>query len=152
MSVFEQLNPFFSLCQACGLIPYTIEYNLITNKLSRYTFSIKHRTTWWFVGILALQIVFASRVTRRKNWTIIYQPTKVYLSPPTFSLVNSISSFVQLLLSRWIVMRYRRLQTAIKAVQEVERLLGEEFMAQHKSSLTTRFVIGFILILTTVSL
>nr|CAH0106362.1 unnamed protein product [Daphnia galeata] len=46
-------------------------------------------------------------------------------------------------------MRYRRLQTAIKAVQEVERLLGEEFMAQHKSSLTTRFVIGFILILTT---
>jgi hypothetical protein len=46
---------------------------------------------------------------------------------------------------------YRRLQTAMKAVQEVEWLLGEEFMAQHKSSLKTRFVIGFILILTTVS-
>ena len=57
MSVFEQLNPFVSLCQVCGLIPYTIEYNLITNKFSRFTFSIKHRTTWWFVGILALQLV-----------------------------------------------------------------------------------------------
>jgi hypothetical protein len=39
MSVFEQLNPYVSLCQACGLIPYTIEYNLIiilkaTNKFS----------------------------------------------------------------------------------------------------------------------
>jgi gustatory receptor len=153
MSVFEQLNPFVSLCQACGLIPYTIEYNLITNKFSRYTFSIKHRTTWWFVGILALQfasICFTSYSARKLDHHISTDKS-LPVTANILSLVNSISSFVQLLLSRWIVMRYRLLQTAIKAVQEVERLLGEEFMTQHKSSLTTRFVIGFILILTTVS-
>lgn len=149
MSVFEQLNPFVSLCQACGLIPYTIEYNLITNKLSRYTFSIKHRTTWWFVGILALQlasIFFTSYSAKKLDHHISTDKSLPVTANNLLSLVNSISSFVQLLLSRWIVMRYRRLQTAIKAVQEVERLLGEEFMAQ-----PTRFVIGFILILTTVS-
>ncbi|XP_046640241.1 uncharacterized protein LOC124322567 [Daphnia pulicaria] len=62
--------------------------------------------------------------------------------------VNSYGTFIQLLLSRWIVMRYRRLQVAVEAVQEVEGLLGEKFLAQHKSSLTTRFFIGFTIILT----
>jgi hypothetical protein len=65
--------------------------------------------------------------------------------------VNSSGTFIQLLLSRWIVMRYRRLQVAVEAVQEVEGLLGEKFLAQHKSSLTTRFFIGFTIILTVVS-
>ncbi len=57
MSVFEQLRQFVGLCQACGMIPYTIENNLITNKFSRFTFSVKHRTTWWFACILAFKFV-----------------------------------------------------------------------------------------------
>jgi hypothetical protein len=48
-------------------------------------------------------------------------------------------------------MHYRRLRVVVEAVQEVEWLFGEKFLAQHKSSLTTRFFIGFILILTLVS-
>ena len=35
MSVFEQLNPFVSLCQACGMIPYTVERNSATNKFEK---------------------------------------------------------------------------------------------------------------------
>jgi hypothetical protein len=48
-------------------------------------------------------------------------------------------------------MRYRRLRVVVEAVQKVERLFGYKFLAQHKSSLMTRFIIGFILILTLVS-
>lgn len=154
MSVFEQIRPFVNLCQACGMIPYAIENNLMTNKFSRFTFSFKHRVTRWFLFILALQIAIVcfARYFSVSKQDDISTDQSLPITINILFAVNSMSSLVQLLFSRWIVLRYRRLQTAIEAVQEVERLFGEEFIAQHKSSLTTRIIIGFILILVTVSI
>jgi hypothetical protein len=153
MSVFEQLRPFVGLCQACGMIPYTIENNLITNKFSRFTFSLKHRTTWWFTCILAFQFVslYLAGYYSENRPDNISTDRSLPITVNVLFAVNSSGTFIQLLLSRWIVMRYRRLQVAVEAVQEVEGLLGEKFLAQHKSSLTTRFFIGFTIILTVVS-
>lgn len=153
MSVFEQLRPFVGLCQACGMIPYTIENNLITNKFSRFTFSLKHRTTWWFTCILAFQFVSICLASyfSENGPDNISTDRSLPITVNVLYAVNSSGTFIQLLLSRWIVMRYRRLRVVVEAVQEVERLLGEKFIAQHKSSLTTRFFIGFIIILTVVS-
>lgn len=152
MSVFEQIRPFVNLCQACGMIPYAIENNLMTNKFNKFTFSFKHRVARWFLFILALQIaiVCLARYFSVSKQDDISTDQSLPITIKILSAVNSISSLVQLLFSRWIVLRYRRLQRAIEAVQQVERLFGEEFIAQHKSSLKTRIIIGFILILVTV--
>jgi hypothetical protein len=61
MSVFEQFRPFVGLCQACGMIPYTIENKLITNKFSRFTFSLKHRTTFHGHGSRYMHFSFSIR-------------------------------------------------------------------------------------------
>lgn len=154
MSVFEQLRPFVGLCQACGMIPYTIENNSITNKFSRFTFSLKHRTTWWFTCILAFQFVsmcLTGYYYSENGPDKLSSDRSLPITVNILFAVNSYGTFIQLLLSRWIVMRYRRLRVVVEAVQEVERLLGEKFLAQHKSSLTTRFFIGFTIILTVVS-
>ncbi|XP_046446901.1 putative gustatory receptor 28b [Daphnia pulex] len=56
----------------------------------------------------------------------------------------------QILLSRWIVLNYRKLRNAVEALQEVERLFGEKFIEQHQCFLGYRFVIAVTLIVTTV--
>jgi hypothetical protein len=66
--------------------------------------------------------------------------------------VSAIGTIVELVLSRWIVLQYRKLRCAIEAVQEVEQLLGNKFISQHQSSVPARFVIGFILAISVVSL
>jgi len=149
MSVFEQLSPFVSLCQACGMIPYTIERNLATNKFAKFTFSVKNLTTWWFFLILILQILGIVILGCYSNdlGESLSTDQKMPVTVLILFGVTQISRLAELLLSRWIVLRFRPLRNAVKAVQEVERLFGEKFLAQHsKSSITARFIIGFILV------
>jgi len=65
-------------------------------------------------------------------------------------LITAMSYFAQLFLSRWIILHYPQLRNVIEAIQEVEKLFGKKFISQHKSSVTTRFIIGFVLVVTSV--
>jgi hypothetical protein len=155
MSIFEQLRPFVSLCQACGMMPFTVEQNLITNKFEKFTFSFRHLTTWWFFLVL-----FVLHPALFFVWVYIFKdvPTDLLYGkdmPITINMmlhVSAIGTIVELVLSRWIVLQYRKLRCAIEAVQEVEQLLGNKFISQHQSSVPARFVIGFILAISVVSL
>jgi hypothetical protein len=49
------------------MIPYTIEQDLATQKFAKFTFSFKHRTTWWFVLISIFQIVSVVTMTFFSN-------------------------------------------------------------------------------------
>jgi uncharacterized membrane protein (DUF485 family) len=156
MSVFEQLNPFVSLCQACGMIPYTVERNSATNKFEKFTFSFKHFTSWWFFFGLVLQVAFIVMLGAYSNEFSqeLTSDQKMPVTVPILFGVTQLFQFAELLLSRWIVFRFRRLRNLVKAIQEVERLFGEKFLAQHStknSSVTIRFVIGFILVTITVN-
>ena len=155
MSIFEQLRPFVSLCQACGMIPYTIEDNLITNTFSRFTFSFRNFTTWWFFLLFVMDIVVMAMVeyfTVSQSFDLL-RAQNVPITVTILLLVTGISYFVQIFLSRWIVLYHHRLRKAIEAIQEVEKLFGEKFInAQSKNSITKRFVIGFILVVTWVGL
>ena len=156
MSVFEQLNPFVSLCQACGMIPYTVERNSATNKFEKFTFSFKHFTTWWFFFGLVLQVAFIVMLVAYSNEFSqeLTADQKMPVTVPILFVVTQLFQFAELLLSRWIVFRFRRLRNLVKAVQEVERLFGEKFLAKHStknSSVTIRFIIGFILVTITVN-
>jgi uncharacterized membrane protein (Fun14 family) len=62
----------------------------------------------------------------------------------------AMSYVIQIILSRWIVLHYRQLGNVVKVIQEVEKLYGEKFISRHPSSVTSRFVIGFILVITSV--
>jgi gustatory receptor len=147
MTIFEQLRPFISLCQACGMMPFTIEENLMTNKFAKFTFSFRHRTTWWFFLILLLQpvIMFAMWYMTKDIPTDLLYGQDMPITVTIMLLVSAVCSIIELLLSRWIVLQYRKLRNAIEAVQEVERLLGKKLISLHQSSVTTRFIIGFIL-------
>ncbi|KAK4018994.1 hypothetical protein OUZ56_001029 [Daphnia magna] len=124
MSVFEQLQPFVSLCQACGFVPYTIKRNSTTGKFERT------------VGFLNgdLQDILSTDRT----------------IPTTLIILTGISTslfLAQLLPSRWIALHHRHLTNAVEAIQRVERLLGEEFITEHASSIPIRFVVGFAAVL-----
>ena len=154
MSVFEQLRPFVSLCQACGLIPYTIENNLNTNKFARFTFSFRHRTTWWFFLILILQLVVVIGILYLTLTRV--DDLAEQNMPITISILFIISWFIfldQFFQSRWIMLHYHKLRKAVEAVLEVERLFGENMIAQYRTSaITTRIAMGSILIVTVVSI
>ncbi|XP_057369965.1 putative gustatory receptor 28b [Daphnia carinata] len=151
MSVFEQLQPFVSLCQACGLIPYTIERNSTTGKFERFTFSLRSAFTCWFCLVFAYQICGVSMVGYLSDdlQNILVADRTI---PTTLIVLTMITSFlflVQLLPFRWITMHYVRLSNAVEAVRNVERLLGEEFITEHRSSIPIRFVVGFFAVLMT---
>ncbi|XP_046636053.1 putative gustatory receptor 28b [Daphnia pulicaria] len=150
MSIFEQLRPFVSLCQACGMMPFTIEQNLITNKFEKFTFSFRHLTTWWFFLVLFVlhpALFFVSGYIAKDAPPDLLLGKDMPITVNIMLLVTTMCFIVELLLSRWIILHYRQLRNAIEAVQEVEQLLGKKFISQHQSSVTTRFVIGFILII-----
>lgn len=152
MSVFEQLQPFVSLCQACGFVPYTIKRNSTTGKFERFTFSFKNFITWWFLLVLVYQIFGVSTVGFLSGDLQDMLSTDRTI-PTTLILLTGISSslfLAQLLPSRWIALHHRRLTNAVEAIQRVERLLGEEFITEHASSIPIRFVVGFAAVLMTV--
>ncbi|XP_045026258.1 uncharacterized protein LOC116915416 [Daphnia magna] len=151
MSVFEQLQPFVSLCQACGFVPYTIKRNSTSGKFERFTFSFKNVITWWFLLVLAYQIFGVSTVGFLSGDLQDMLSTDRII-PTTLIILTGISSslfLAQLLPSRWIALHHRRLTNAVEAIQRVERLLGEEFITEHASSIPIRFVVGFAAVLMT---
>ncbi len=153
MSVFEKLGPFVSLCQACGMIPYTIKGNLVTNQFEKFTFSFKHFNTWWFSFMLVLQLSFFGAAPFLFYQDLFHELLADRTVPIIFIILTgtmSFSYFVQFLTCRWIILSYKQLRTAVEAVQDAERLFGERFIAQHQSSLITRTAIGFTLSVTTV--
>lgn len=153
MSVFKHLRPLVSLCQACGMIPFTMEENVISNKFVRFTFSFRHRTTWWFMVLFVLQFGLQF-VMVKLSVSILDGLINDENVPMTVTILSGITMFsytAQILLSRWIVLNYRKLRNAAKALQEVERLFGEKFIEQHQCFLGYRFIIAVTLIVTTVS-
>lgn len=154
MSVFEELRPFVSLCQACGMIPYTMENSFITNKFAKFSLSCNRLMTWWFCFIFILQLA-SSVVILHFSTSMINAISTDRDVPITVSILTggtSLSYLAQLFLSRWVVFRYCKLRNVVQTVQEIERLFGEKFVAQHKSSVMLRFVIGFTLIISVVSI
>lgn len=156
MSALEQLQPFFSLCQACGMIPYTIEYDSDTGKLIEFAFSFKHFITWWFVFVSVLQLAALS-VWGKPSKTILENLSTDGNTPITLIILSGVTSLgylSQLIISRWIVLRHHgRLRMALKTAQEVEKLFEQtsRHLNVSKHLVVQRFVIGFTLILITVS-
>jgi len=153
MSVFEQLRPFVSLSQACGFFPYTIESNLNTKKFVRFTFSFRHLTTWWFFLVLSLQLVTVTGLVYL-SWKQVVNMNEQKM-PITMSILFVISWFfviAEFLTSRRIILHYGKLRSAVEAVQEVERLVGENIVAQHSTSVRTRVTIGSIFVIIDVSI
>ncbi|KAI9565924.1 hypothetical protein GHT06_009722 [Daphnia sinensis] len=150
MSVFDQLRPFVSLCQACGMFPYTIEENLTTKKFVKFSFSFRNTITWWFSMIISLQVAVTVVVVYSSMQQIgnLTSDQNMPITVPILFVVNWPCFLMQMFTTRWIVFHHRRLRNVIDTVQEVERLFGEEFITTHKSSITKRFIIGFILIIT----
>ncbi|KZS06902.1 Uncharacterized protein APZ42_029437 [Daphnia magna] len=152
MSVFEQLQPFVSLCQACGLIPYAMKRNSTSGKFERFTFSVRNVSTWWFLLLLVLQISIVL-VVGQLNLDMQDVLSTDRNIPTTMIVLSGISSFTflaQIVSSRWIALNYRHLGNAVEAVQKAESLFGEKFIAEHQSSIMTRFFIGFAVVMTTV--
>lgn len=153
MSPLEQLGPFVSFYQACGLIPYTIEYEPGTKRVARFNFSFKHFTTWWFIILFVLQQACMFSILRVQI-NMISDVTRD--SPITVSILMvtiSFGFFFQILVCRWMMLfRYHRLQSALKAAQAAEKLLFlKNRCIEPKNSGVQHFVIGFILIVIQVS-
>lgn len=155
MKPLEKLSPFVSLCQACGVIPYTMEYDATNRKFIGFNFSFKHLTTWWFIFILILQSV--------SPW-ILVDTSEEYLKllsgqpnvPITMKILGDVTVacyFYQVALSRWIMLfRHRRLKRVLEAMQKLERLIQIDNEGDNlKNSFTKRFIFGFVLNFLTVS-
>jgi uncharacterized membrane protein (Fun14 family) len=156
MSVFEELRPFVGLCQACGMIPYSMEHEVINNKFIGFTLSFNRLVTWWFCLIFILQLL-CTGVLIQVSTSLTQEIITDRDIPMLLTIVVGITSFfhlVQWFLSRWVVfIHYSKLRNVVEIVQEVERLFQEKFIAHHmRSSIMLRFIIGFILVNAMVSI
>lgn len=153
MSVFEQLRPFVSLCQACGVFPFTIEEDLTSKKFVRFNFSFRNLTTWWFMLLFVLQLVITVGLVYLSTSQMedLSIDSNLPITMAVVFGVNWASSISPIFISHWIVLHYRQLRRVVEIIQDVESLFGEKFIAQHKSSVMTRFIIGFILVIATVN-
>lgn len=152
MSPIEQLGPFVSFCQACGLMPYTMEYDSTTKKFVKFQFSFKHFTTWWFILIIVLPTVIPLSISSAQKVVIKDLTANSPVTVSILFLTVLFGYFLQLLLSRWMMLfRYYRLKRAVSIARTTEKLLLlENGHTAPKSSVLRRFVIGFILIIITV--
>ena len=155
MSPLNELRPFVSFCQACGLIPFSMEVHTNREISLTFKFSFKKIITWWFILIAIGQIValyFLSQIYMETSAGQLMDEetsmTLVFLGVSTMSTI-----FFQMAVPRWIVIGgYRNLNNALHALQDVEERLGQ-ISGQHlrpRSSITIRFTAGFTLILSSV--
>ena len=153
MLALEQLRPFVSLFQACGFIPFTMEYDSNTKQLIKFRFSWRNLTTWWFIIISVLQLGLRV-ITSQNVGNIVWKIKKDEQPPITITIsiaVTALCALVQFILSRTIVFRhYRRLQNAIKLAILVEKSLQRITQSSYRTSFKRRFLIGFFLLATSV--
>lgn len=153
MSMLEQLRPFVSFCQGTGWIPFTVSRNDTKNSFN-FTFSFKNWTTRWFIVICFFQIVIlfvmASSFTGAMADLFIGKEIPITIS--FLGLVSGVGNFITFILTRWIILRrYRSLNNAYKLIQDIQPRL-EPNHYRHQSTLTVRFIVGFSLIVTNVSI
>ena len=150
----EHLRPFFTLCQACGMIPYSITYNFKTNiKAVHFSFSFKNFVTWWFSFVFILQLGFPLIMNFfSKKFLVNISPDGK--APATITILGMLTILCyvfQLLVTRWIVLRnYKRFQHVISAAYEIERLLKVDDHHQGEN-IKKRFYIALILIAVSVN-
>lgn len=156
MSPLEQLGPFVSLCQACGFMPYTIEYDSTNKKFLRFRFSFRHLITWWFIILLVLQLVCPHVMNKKPITSYVTDIVEDQKAPITVSILAGVTIFCyvsQFLLCRWMILfNYRRLQSAVKIAKKIEKCcIRHDHVIALKSSTFKRFIIGFNLIIISVS-
>lgn len=156
--LIQQIRPFVSFCQACGFFPYVMEYHPITGEFVKFTFSYRNLTTWWFVFIIVYHIVspIGALSESRKYVNLLTTDPELPITVTLCGAGNVLSSYIQIFSIRWMVLfRYRGLQNAVSQVLKVEKLLHETSKispANYSLKITKRFVVGFLLIVTGVSL
>ena len=154
MSALEKLSPIISVCQVCGMLPFSMEYDPATKEFTKFAFSFRHFITWWYILIILLHLVAFPYVLGNLAGNLLRELSSDRSIPVTVSIVASVTSvgfLAQLLVCRWIVFRhYRRLRNAVEAVKAVQRIL-QSSSAGYKNSTSKIVAIGIILLLVAVS-
>lgn len=149
MSALEQLRPFVSFCQAIGFIPYTMECDPNSKRLLKFAFSWRNQTTWWFIFMGLLQLTVPFRASQFSD-SVIKKLAADRKAPITISILMGVTVLcyiVQLILSRWIVLRhYRPLQKTVEFAFQAEKLIRPYQYEPSQSRVIRRFVIGFCLL------
>lgn len=153
MSLIEELRPLVSLCQGCGLIPYTMELDRNKTPISyHFSFSWKNWITWWSLSTMILQIIVPFLVGRFMTDVMadIYSGEGVPITITLAGAFAALSILIQVGLCRWIVFRrFRSLRVAFNIVQNIQLNYGQ-YYNRHRNSITIRFIIGFTLIVSIV--
>ena len=154
MSVLEKLSPFISICQFCGMLPFSMEYDPATKEFARFSFSFWHFITWWFVLIFFLQFV-VPLVLISIFGNLLQEMSNDSSLPLTLSImagVNAVCLITQLVLCRWIVFcYYRQLRNTVEAIQAVERIFKSSSFTGYENSVSKRVAVGIILLVVAVS-
>ena len=155
MSILLRLRPFVSLFQACGFIPYAMEYDPNTEDYIKFTFSWRNYVTWWFILLAVLQIGLPI-ISGQRAGTVIGQLKADREAPITITvlmIVTVICFFVEFILSRTVILQhYRRLKNAVALALKIERLLQRTYQPSYEISIKYRFFIGFCLLAISVSI
>lgn len=156
MSTLEQLRPFVNICQACGVFPYTMDYDPVTQKFRGFTFSLKNFTTWWFVFLVVSQTILPFFMGRYvKDMTVVLLSD--HTLPFTINLMTVVlplSTLIQFCASRWIFFfRFNQLRKLVKIMLQIERLLLPRmfYFDESKNSFSKRFILRFVMLITGVS-
>ncbi len=124
--LIAKLRPFILICQIYGLIPFSIEMDPLTGGFQRFTLSLKHFASWWYVFMVFVQFTcyVISVVLRGKNMTTAED---LGVSPIILSLTSAtqVMYWIQVSLSRIDVLKVKRWRRVITLILEVEEHLSE---------------------------
>lgn len=144
MSVLEQLSPLVSLCQACGFMPYTVEYDPITKSYSKFSFSVKNRVTWWFIFTWIFQFLVYPLPYIHFTKNVLADLAFDKTMPITVSLLGAVvvcSFLLQYGIARFIVLfRYKQLRDILDTLRQVESLFKHTLIIRQDRSVFKRAV------------
>lgn len=143
--LIAKLRPFILICQIYGLIPFSIEMDPLTGGFQRFTLSLKHFASWWYVFMVFVQFTcyVISVVLRGKNMTTAED---LGVSPIILSLTSAtqVMYWIQVSLSRIDVLKVKRWRRVITLILEVEEHLSE-VVRDSKDSIFLRTILGVLI-------
>lgn len=155
MLIFEQLRPFWGICQFCGLFPFHMKIDQTTKEFKRFSFSWK--ASLWFIFLILVQIIFFAADFRSSFRVYFEEGSGTIRSglPPIlvyFILCEQSTFFLLTIVVRLVVLRFSNLQRAFQLLQKVHNTLRvDDWLPDRIPRVDRRVNFSIFLSMTTVS-
>ena len=148
MEGLEKVSPFVSFCQLCGFFPYRMEVDPITKRFKRFTFSICHPVTFWYLFVNLTLIISCLMVSLSKKFREEGQLQVLQISP--IQMLVLVTEIIDLVIIYVLVYRLSIINEALEIIQQLNETIGS--IPNKSFSIMPRICIGAVYALISVGI